>query len=103
MMQTRPANPISAVLATLAVAFVVASSASAATCHDRIVQARGEGSRFEVLAKAKARGNWRAQVRAMPALGPLYANWSRAEAADYACSEDKAGYVCTATARPCRE
>ena len=64
---------------------------AAATCSDQVVQARGEPSRFEVLAKAKARGNWRAQVRAMPALGPLYANWSIAAAADYDCTEGKGG------------
>ena len=103
MMQTRPAITILAAVAIATVTLATAASVHAATCHDRTIQARGEASRFEVLAKAKARGNWRAQVRAMPALGPLYANWSRAEAADYACSEDKAGYVCTATARPCRE
>ncbi len=39
----------------------------------------------------------------MPALGPLYANWSIAQASDYQCSDDKAGYTCTAVARPCRE
>jgi hypothetical protein len=42
-------------------------------------------------------------VRAMPALGPLYANWSIAAAADYACVESESGYSCTAIARPCRE
>jgi len=102
MMRTRLA--ISGVLAALAVAMFIATlPASAATCADRTVQARGEPSRFEALAKAKARGNWRAQVRAMPALGPLYANWNIALAADYMCSEGKAGYVCMAVARPCRE
>ena len=38
--------------------------ATAATCADQPVTARGDPSRFEVLAKAKARGNWRAKVRA---------------------------------------
>lgn len=89
--------------AALAVATTAALPAWALTCADRTVQARGEASRFEVLAKAKARGNWRAQVRAMPTLGPLYANWYRAEAADYLCSDGKNGYICTAVARPCRE
>ncbi|MBX9591132.1 MAG: hypothetical protein K2X43_17740 [Hyphomonadaceae bacterium] len=101
-MRTRPAFP--GALAALLVATVPASlPAGAATCADRIVQARGEPSRFEVLAKAKARGNWRAQVRTMPTLGPLYANWNQALSADYRCAHGKAGHRCTAVARPCRE
>lgn len=102
-MQTSPLISTCAVLAVLAATFALAARADAATCADRTVQARGEPSRFEALAKAKARGNWRAQVRAMPAFGPLYANWSIALAADYNCAEDKARYTCTAFARPCRE
>ncbi len=93
-------------LHTLALALAASAcatpSAAAATCADRVVRARGEPSRFEVLAKAKARGNWRAQVRAMPALGPSYATWSIAEAADYSCAERDGRYACTAIARPCR-
>jgi hypothetical protein len=90
-------------VAMLAAMCACAVPANAATCADRTVQARGEPSRFEALAKAQARGNWRAQVRAMPALGPLYANWSIALDADYRCSEDKTGYTCAAVARPCRK
>lgn len=94
---------ICALAAVLAALCAPGAPANAATCADRTVQARGEPSRFEALAKAKARGNWRAQVRAMPSLGPLYANWSIALEADYKCSEDKSGYACAAVARPCRE
>ena len=90
-------------VAMLAAMCACAVPANAATCADRTVQARGEPSRFEALAKAQARGNWRAQVRAIPALGPLYANWSIALDADYRCSEDKTGYTCAAVARPCRK
>jgi hypothetical protein len=93
---------ITSAAAALAILPATSLQALAATCADRIVQARGEPSSFEVLAKAKARGNWRAQVRALPALGPKYANWNIAEAADYKCSESAAGYVCTAVGRPCR-
>jgi hypothetical protein len=82
---------------------VAAAPASAATCADRTVQARGEPARLEVLAKAQARGNWRAQVRAMPAFGPLYANWSKALDADYRCTNADGQYTCTAVARPCRD
>lgn len=102
-MQGRLSISTCALAAVLAVMSAATAPANAATCADRTVQARGEPSRFEALAKAKARGNWRAQVRAMPALGPLYANWSIALAADYKCSEDKTGYACAAVARPCRE
>jgi hypothetical protein len=78
-------------------------TAAAATCAERPVTVRGDPSRFEVLAKAKARGNWRAKVRAMPALGGAYANWSKALAADYRCTENDGSFLCTATAYPCRD
>jgi hypothetical protein len=94
---------MSALPSALAATLAFALPAMAATCADRPVQARGEPSQFEVLAKAKARGNWRAQVRAMPKLGPLYANWNIAQGADYRCSKDDSGYTCTAVAHPCRE
>jgi hypothetical protein len=90
-------------LALSAAALATASTtASAATCADRVLRARGEPSRFEVVAKAKARGNWRAQVRAMPSLGAPYATWSIAEQTDYDCSESAGTYTCIAIARPCR-
>ncbi len=90
---------------TIAALITLATSvpAWAMTCSEETVQARGEPSRFEAIAKAKARGNWRAQVRALPKFGPLYANWSLAVAADYDCTEGKDGYACVAIARPCRE
>jgi hypothetical protein len=102
-MQGRLSISTCALAALVAAMCASVAPAHAATCSDRTVQARGEPSRFEALAKAKARGNWRAQVRAMPSLGPLYANWSIAQEADYKCSEDKSGYACAAVARPCRE
>ena len=77
-------------------------SARAASCADRPLSSRGDPSRFELLAKANARGNWRAKVRAMPTLGPAYANWSRALAAEYRCDRKDSLYVCTAVAHPCR-
>jgi hypothetical protein len=85
-------------------AVAAASPAGAATCADQPVTARGDPSRLEVLAKAKARGDWRAKVRAMPALGAAYADWYKALAADYRCSQQSGGgYVCTAVAYPCRD
>jgi len=77
--------------------------AAAATCADLPVSARGDPSGFETLAKAKARGNWRAKVRVMPALGAAYADWSKARAADYRCSQEDGQYICTAVAYPCRD
>lgn len=92
--------------ACAAVAALIASSAGqsalAATCAERPVQARGDPSRFEVVAKAKARGNWRARVRAMPTLGASYADWSKAADADYRCKQEVGQYRCMAIARPCR-
>jgi hypothetical protein len=82
---------------------VITAPAIAATCAERPVQARGDPSRFETLAKGTARGNWRSAVRSMPSLGPPYANWSKALAADYSCTENADGYVCTAIATPCRD
>ena len=78
-------------------------TAGAATCADQPVSARGEPSTLEVLAKAKARGNWRAKVRALPGLGAAYADWYKATAADYRCSEEKGSTVCIAIALPCRD
>ena len=80
-----------------------AAPAAAATCGDLPITARGDPSRFEVLAKAKARGNWRAKVRALPTLGAAYADWSKALAADYSCSESGGQHVCTAVGHPCRD
>ena len=72
--------------------------AAAATCADLPVTARGDASRFEVLAKAKARGDWRAKVRALPALGAAYADWYKALAAEYRCSQ-KDGRTCAPPSR----
>ncbi len=84
-MQSRP---LISTCAAVAVLLILNAPAIEATCADCVV---------------KARGHWRAQVRAMPALGPLYANWSIAAAADYACAESSTGYSCKAIARPCRD
>jgi hypothetical protein len=93
-----------AALAILAAqALVTGDAAAAATCADRPVTARGDPSRFEVIAKTNARANWRAKVRSMPALGAAYANWSRALAAEYQCSQQDGFYLCTAVAHPCRD
>jgi hypothetical protein len=81
----------------------VSGPATAATCADLPVTARGDPSRFEVLAKAKARGDWRAKVRTLPDLGAAYADWYKALAAEYRCSQKDGQHVCTAVAVPCRD
>ena len=94
---------IATTVAALAVLGVVGAPATAATCTDKTISARGDPSRFEVLAKAKARGNWRAKVRATPALGAPYADWGKAWAGHYRCSQRASKYVCFAVAHPCRD
>lgn len=81
----------------------LAAPVLAATCADQAVSARGDPSRFEALAKAKARGNWRAKVRAIPTLGPAYADFSKAMSSDYRCTQSDGRHLCTATAHPCRD
>ena len=81
---------------------VTAGPSAAATCADHPVSARGDASRYAVLAKAKARGNWRAKVRAMPALGAAYADFNKAMAADYRCDQRDGRFVCLAVALPCQ-
>ena len=100
-----PAPRLHALVVTASVLAALATGdpASAATCADKPVTARGDPSRFEVLAKAKARGNWRAKVRALPTLGAAYADWNKALAADYNCSESGGQHVCTAVGHPCRD
>ena len=56
-----------------------------------------------MLAKAKARGDWRAKVRTLPDLGAAYADWYKALAAEYRCSQKDGQHVCTAVAVPCRD
>jgi hypothetical protein len=85
------------------VLLATAVPAAAATCADNPVSARGEPSRLEVLAKAKARGNWRAKVRAMPTLGAAFADFNKAWAGHYRCSRKDGRHICTAVAHPCRD
>jgi hypothetical protein len=98
-----PAIRLSASTAAALAILAMGSPATAATCADQPVTARGDPSRFEVLAKAKARGNWRAKVRALPALGAAFADWNKALAADYRCSQKDAQHTCVAVAYPCRD
>ncbi len=70
-------------------------------CTSAPVTARGEESRFIWLARTKTRANWRAKVRSIPALGPDYANWARAQDTEERCLTGPAGTVCASSrARP---
>jgi hypothetical protein len=80
-----------------------AAPAQAATCAEQPVTARGDPSRFETLAKVKARGDWRAKVRALPELGAAYADWYKALAAEYHCVQSEGQHTCAAVAYPCRD
>ena len=91
-------------LLTLALVTTVAApvlKADAATCAGSAIEARGEQSRYEWLAKTKARANWRRKVRATPGLGPTYANWAKAENTEERCLTGPAGTVCKFTGTPC--
>lgn len=71
-------------------------------CGTDVVTARGEKSRFEWMARMKVRANWRRRVRAMPGLGPAYADWKKAADLEESCLSGSAGVVCTINGRPCR-
>jgi hypothetical protein len=95
--------PVPSAVASAWLLITTAAPAVAANCANQPVSARGDASRYEVLAKAKARGNWRAKVRAMPTLGAAYADWYKALAADYNCNTSDGLHTCTAVAHPCRD
>lgn len=82
---------------------LLAGPAAAASCAEQPVSARGDPSRFQVVARATARGNWRAKVRAMPTLGALYADFNRAQQTLYRCNETDGQHVCIAEGHPCRD
>ena len=78
-----------------------APRALSATCAGSPIEAHGESSRFEWLAKTKARANWRRKVRATPGLGAAYANWAHAGNTEERCLTGPAGSLCIFTGLPC--
>ena len=72
------------------------------TCAQTVVSVRGEPASFELLARTKARANWRARVRMTPNLGDSFSTWARAMNAEERCVSGPAGTVCTFTGTPCR-
>jgi hypothetical protein len=87
-------------LSLLALAVV---PARADTCASRAITVRGEVSHFAWSARLKARGNWRARVRAMPGLGDPFANWTRASDATERCITGPDGTSCILSGTPCRK
>lgn len=73
-----------------------------AACGAEVITAHGEPSRYEWLAKTKARANWRRRVRGLPGLGPNYADWKHAADQTMSCISGTAGSVCTISGIPCR-
>lgn len=84
------------------VVIAVTGPARAETCSEAPVSARGEPSKFEWLAKTKARANWRRRVRGTPGLGPDFAVWPRAANSEERCLTGPDGTVCIFTGTPCK-
>lgn len=99
----RSAMKLTSAAVATALACLAPHPAAARTCAEKPVMARGEPSRFETLAKTSARANWRARVRATPALGPDYADFNKALGADYRCAQEASQMTCTAIAHPCKD
>lgn len=95
-------KPPMLILTVAVLACVQPSSVRAAACAAIVVEARGEQSRFEWLAKTKARANWRNKVRRTPGLGAKYAVWAQAQNTDERCLSGPAGTVCIFSGTPCR-
>lgn len=98
---TKPIKISALLLAAATVPLLAASPVEAGSCSATAIMARGEESRFIWLAKVKARALWRQKVRAMPGLGPDYANWARAQNTEERCLTGGAGTVCIFTGTPC--
>lgn len=79
-----------------------ATPAAAQTCAANEVRAEGERASYQWLALVKAKGDWRAKVRALPDLGAAYANWSFAVDQVERCIKDAKSVRCIVSARPCR-
>jgi hypothetical protein len=91
-----------AFLAAVGICLVAAAPVNAATCAGSEVSARGEPASYRWLAAIKARGNWRSKVRALPGLGPSYANYGIAADPTERCVSNTGSVVCTVTATPCK-
>ena len=93
-----------ALLLVLAIVAIlgVNSPVLAEACAGAPITARGEPARLQWLALLKARGNWRARVRAIPSLVADYANYGRSQAAQERCVTSAISVWCEVTATPCR-
>jgi hypothetical protein len=94
---------MTAVLLTAAVVIAATGGrGQGETCSPAPVTARGEPSRYEWMAKLKARANWRAKVRASTELGPDWAAWKLAKDTEERCLAGPESTVCIFTGSPCR-
>lgn len=98
----RCALVLAVAFAASAIAVAAEPARAAGICAPEPVSARGENSRFAWSAKTKARANWRRKVRALPGLGPDYANWNRAQNTEERCLTGPAGTLCIFSGIPCK-
>lgn len=89
-------------IAVLVCSALAASPVAAQSCAGTVVSARGEPASYQWLALIKAKGDWRARVRATPDLGAAYANWKLATDQVERCIKDAKSVRCIVSARPCR-
>lgn len=80
----------------------MSTPAHATVCATEPVEARGEPSRFQYLARAKARAAWRTKVRRTAGLGAPYSNWPSARDTEERCISGDRIVHCIFTGTPCR-
>lgn len=85
-----------------ALVVLLPAPASAEQCAHKAYRVSGGPGLIETAAKRRARSAWIARVKASRKLGPPYAAWLRAKDAHYNCHKAGKGYVCEASAIPCR-
>lgn len=83
--------------------FTNVPAALAQTCAVEAISARGDFSRFEWSARAKARASWRRKVRLNPDLGVAYSDWNEARDREVRCIKSERSVYCMLSAKPCRK
>ena len=101
MLMRHVASAAAATSLALGILSLSSTASIALTCATGAIEARGEPSRYQWLAKTKARANWRARVRKTPGLGAPYANWARASNTDERCLIGPGGTLCIFSGTPC--
>lgn len=90
------------VCAAAVLAVLLTRPAEALVCVSAPVTARGDFSRFEWTAKAKARATWRHKVRINPSIGGAYAEWGLAKDPEERCIWSEQRVYCIFAGTPCR-